>query len=443
MERYEAYKDSGIEWIGEIPEDWIYARLKQHNSIAGRIGWQGLTSDEYCDEGPYLITGINFVNGMIDWNSCVRISNERWAEATQIQISDGDLLITKDGTVGKIAFAADLQGRASLNSGVMVIRPITFQQSMRYLYWVLQSEVFWGWFSDINAGNSTIIHLYQRDFLNFAFFLPPMAEQTTIADYLDAKTSEIDALVADYEREIGLLREYRKAVISEAVTKGLDPDAPMKDSGIEWIGDIPEGWVCAKLGLISTSTLGRMLDSEKQSGDCLAPYLSNRDVQWFYVDDADLKEMDFPYALRESYEIRDGDMLVCEGGEVGRSAVWHGPTPEFYFQKAVHRVRFDSRVVNSDFAAYQMFQKAQVSGFREVRKGESTIGHLPGDQLRQLTFIIPPIEEQHTIVACLDAKTAEIDSLIDAKQEMVDKLREYRRSLISEVVTGKFKVPGV
>ena len=310
----------------------------------------------------------------------------------------------------------------------------------RYLF---KSDAFIGKMNSLTVGIREGKNIQYQDFSNSFLAFPCLREQQIISDYLDAKTAEIDALVADCEREVELLQEYRKAVISEAVTKGLDPDVPMKDSGVEWIGEIPETWNCVKLGLIASTTLGRMLDTEKQTGDCLAPYLSNRDVQWFRIDDTDLKEMDFPYETRESYEIRDGDLLICEGGEVGRCAVWHGPSPDYYFQKAIHRVRFDLSVMNPDFAAYQMFQKAQISTFREVRKGESTIGHLPGDQLRQLTFIAPPLDEQRDIVIYLDTKTAEIDSLIEAKRSMAEKLREYRKSLISEAVTGKFKVPGV
>lgn len=223
----------------------------------------------------------------------------------------------------------------------------------------------------------------------------------------------------------------------------MDRYEAYKDSGVEWIGEIPVGWRLIKLSHIASATLGKMLDSERQTGKCQARYLSNRDVQWFKIDSTDLKEMDFPLEARESFKILDGDLLVCEGGEVGRCAVWHGASPDFYFQKAIHRVRFNRNVMDPDFAAYQMFQKAQVTMFREVRKGESTIGHLPGDQLSRLMMLVPPLADQRAIVAYLDAKTAEIDSLIDSKRQLIEKLREYRKSLISEAVTGKFKVPGV
>ena len=428
MERYEAYKDSGVEWIGEIPEGWTLMRI---------TGLYDARNEKASDRDyPPLSVTMQGIMPQLETAAKTQDGDNRKL------VRKGDFVINsrsdRRGACGISAY----DGSVTLISNVLAPKDQS-AVSTRYYSYLFRSEGFADEF--YRQGTGIVDDLWSTNWTRMKNILvarPPIAEQECIADYLDAKTAEIDALVADCEREVELLQEYRKAVISEAVTKGLDPDAPMKDSGVEWIGEIPAGWYCAKLGLISVSTLGRMLDTEKQTGDCLAPYLSNRDVQWFRIDDSDLKEMDFPFEIRGSYEIHDGDLLVCEGGEVGRSTVWHGPTPAFYFQKAIHRVRFDTSVMDPDFAAYQMFQKAQVTMFREVRKGESTIGHLPGDQLRQLTFAVPPLDEQHDIVANLDAKTAEIDSLIDAKQSMADKLREYRKSLISEAVTGKFKVPG-
>ena len=153
-------KDSGVEWIGQIPEHWDVNEIKYMSILKGRIGWQGLTSDEYQDEGAFLITGVNFNNGGIDWESCEHIPMKRWEEAKDIQIEDGDLLITKDGTIGKVAVVSGKPGETSLNSGVMRIK--THEgYNRKYLYWVLQSDVFWNWFNLKNAGNSTIQHLYR------------------------------------------------------------------------------------------------------------------------------------------------------------------------------------------------------------------------------------------------------------------------------------------
>lgn len=430
MERYEAYKDSGVEWIGEIPEGWKIQRAKT------------LFTQRRTKGNAHLVQlAATQDRGMIPQSmleSVVQVAED--ADLSQFRtVHKNDYVISLRSFQGGFELS-EYEGVCSPAYQVFFGNTLVCVPFFKYL---LKADAFISKMNSLTVGIREGKNIQYQDFANTLLAFPPVSEQQAIADYLDAKTTEIDALVADCEREVELLQEYRKAVITEAVTKGLDPNAPMKDSGIEWIGEMPSMWRCIKLGLVSVSTLGRMLDADKQTGGCLAPYLSNRDVQWFHIDDSDLKEMDFPFEMRESYEIHDGDMLVCEGGEVGRSTVWHGPTPAFYFQKAIHRVRFDLSVMNPDFAAYQMFQKAQVTMFREVRKGESTIGHLPGDQLRQLTFVVPPLDEQREIVTYLDSKTAEINSLIDAKQSMADRLREYRRSLISEAVTGKFKVPGI
>ena len=152
----EQMKPSGIVWMGDIPQNWNIKRVKYLASLKGRIGWQGLTSDEYTDEGPYLITGIDFKDGRIDWDNCVHISEKRWAEAPDIHIKNGDLLITKDGTVGKVAIVSGLDGKASLNSGVLLVR--TYENfDKRFLFWVLQSEEFWTWFRLKNAGWRSIM----------------------------------------------------------------------------------------------------------------------------------------------------------------------------------------------------------------------------------------------------------------------------------------------
>ena len=178
-------KDSKIDWIGEIASDWQIERIKYFTNLNGRIGWQGLTTEDYQDEGPYLITGVDFLNGSIDWDSCTHITEKRWIEANTIQIKNGDLLITKDGTVGKVAIVSELIDKASLNSGVLLIRPQgNLEYYNRYIYYQLLSDVFWAWFEYNKSGNSTIIHLYQQDFSNLYVLLPNIKEQHAIADLI-------------------------------------------------------------------------------------------------------------------------------------------------------------------------------------------------------------------------------------------------------------------
>ncbi len=212
-------KDSGIEWIGEIPKDWSICRLKNASWLKGRIGWQGLKSSEYQDEGAYLITGTDFKDGYINWESCVHISKERFEEDADIHIQEDDLLITKDGTIGKVAIAKNCPTDVSLNSGVMLIRNERAVKYIdKYLYYTLISDVFWTWFNSSLTGNSTILHLYQAQFYNFPFVCPPLSEQQTIANYLDEKCGNIEGLIGIKQAKIDELKEFKKSLIYEYVT---------------------------------------------------------------------------------------------------------------------------------------------------------------------------------------------------------------------------------
>ncbi|MBE5885419.1 MAG: restriction endonuclease subunit S [Lachnospiraceae bacterium] len=212
-------KDSGIEWIGQIPIDWKTVKIKNTSWLKGRIGWQGLKSNEYQDEGAYLITGTDFCNGVINWDSCVHISDERFEEAPEIHIKEADLLITKDGTIGKVAIAKDCPEKVSLNSGVLLIRNTKdFKYHDKYLYFVLLSDQFWVWYEMSQTGNSTIKHLYQEQFYNFEFTYPSMEEQQRIAEYLEKQVEDIDALIAKKEAFVEEMETYKKSLIYEYVT---------------------------------------------------------------------------------------------------------------------------------------------------------------------------------------------------------------------------------
>lgn len=211
-------KETDVKWMPKIPSHWSYTKIGSNCYLKGRIGWQGLTADEYQEVGPYLITGTDFDNGGINWNTCVHITEKRYVEASHIRIRNGDVLITKDGTVGKVAIVENMPGKASLNSGVMLMRNVKGQYENKYLYYVLSSNVFWDWFYREKKENSTIVHLYQEQFEKFSFPLPPKNEQLEIAEYLDKKCDAIDKLVKLKEEKIEKLKEYKKSLIYECVT---------------------------------------------------------------------------------------------------------------------------------------------------------------------------------------------------------------------------------
>ncbi|MDW2924510.1 restriction endonuclease subunit S [Mesomycoplasma ovipneumoniae] len=198
-------------------------KIKFFANLYGRIGWQGLNSSEYGDEGIYLITGTDFYNGTIDFSKCVRVPEFRWYQNDKIQIKNGDLLITKDGTVGKLAIVTNLVEKATLNSGIMKID--FFRNDIvtkEYLFYILKSNIFKSWFIDLNVGFATIIHLYQKDFYNFSFKYPEMREQEIIVSKIKKLESVFNNQIAKIEESIKTLELLKQSLISEVVTGKID-----------------------------------------------------------------------------------------------------------------------------------------------------------------------------------------------------------------------------
>ena len=436
----EQMKASGIPWIGDIPSDWSVKRIKYLASLKGRIGWQGLTSDEYTDEGPYLITGIDFKNGSIDWDSCVHISEKRWEEAPEIHITNGDLLITKDGTVGKVAIVDNLYEKASLNSGVLLIRTLP-DYNKRFLFWVIQSEEFWRWFRLKNAGNSTIIHLYQGDFAEFSYTFPHKAEQLAIADYLDTQCAKIDSIIADIEQQIEVLKQYKKSLITETVTKGLDKSVTMKDSGVEFFQRIPCHWEISKtkfvanisIGLVTTMT-ANYVDSEEG-----IPLIRNSNIRTNRIDTNDMVYLSKEFAKANiSRAVKKGDIVTVHTGDVGTSAII-----DENFDMCHGFATINSRIKSSSICKEYLCWLYNSELFKEMSVAYST-----GDGRQNLNLYdfvdfyipIPPIEEQLSIVEYINQKVTKIDDCIITKTKQKECMLQHKKSLIYEYVTGKKRV---
>lgn len=214
--------DSKYEWIKKIPAHWEIEKVARTTYLKGRIGWQGLKSTEFKTEGPHLVTGTDFNNGYVDWDNCVRVTEQRYEEAKFIQVQEGDLLITKDGTIGKVAIAQNAPVKVSVNSGIFVTRPLHNEYINKYFYYLMLSDVFKEFFQLTLTGNSTILHLYQGVFSQFRYPLPPMEEQLEIVNYLDKKIEEIEQLIQIKKDKIEKLNDYKKSLIYEAVTGKIE-----------------------------------------------------------------------------------------------------------------------------------------------------------------------------------------------------------------------------
>jgi type I restriction enzyme S subunit len=209
-------QSTNIPWIGKIPAHWQVKKIKHVASVKARIGWQALTTDEYIDEGPFLVTGTDFRDGIVDWKTAAHVSDQRWAIDSNIQLEEDDLLLTKDGTIGKVAMVKGLVGKATLNSGVFVIRAKNDEYNPRYLYHVLSSGVFTDFIEYMKTG-STINHLYQKTFVEFSFPMPPRKEQDDIVKVIDKRLEQVDTALEKATNSTRLLEEYRSSLISNVV----------------------------------------------------------------------------------------------------------------------------------------------------------------------------------------------------------------------------------
>ncbi|HEM3443284.1 restriction endonuclease subunit S [Streptococcus suis] len=431
-------KDSGIEWIGEVPEEWGITKIKFTTQLNGRIGWQGLTSAEYKEEGPYLITGTDFLDGKINFETAVHIDEKRWFEAKQIQVENGDLLITKDGTVGKVAIIEGLNEKASLNSGVLRIQT-TENISRRFLFYVLKSDVFWLWFNYTNSGASTILHLYQNVFDEFSFTFPNVSEQNQIADFLDKKVAQLDKVKSLLEEQIKTLEDYRQSLIYETVTKGLDKTVPLKDSGVDWIGQIPEGWEVKNFKYVATIKDGTH-DTPEYFVEGV-PLITSKNL------DSVQNRIDFDSAKNISYDdhikisqrsnVKKGDILMPMIGTIG-GATQVLVEKEFSIKNvALFKVAHDEAL--SRFLYYQLNSRWTNSQLSFMMSG-GVQSFVSLNMLSKVKLIIPTSEEIKKINLFLDSGVGKINKMISIKKEQIENINKQRQTLIYDYVTGKRRV---
>lgn len=419
---YESYKDSGVEWLGEVPAHWEAKRLGYY--FAER---REKVSDK--DFEPLSVTK----NGILPQLETAAKTDDG---DNRKKVCTGDFVINSRSDRKGSSGLSSLDGSVSLINTVLAPYEEMFGPFAHHL---LRSVLFQEEY--YRYGKGIVADLWSTNYSemrNILLAVPPLPEQHAIANFLDRETAKIDALIAEQQRLIALLAEKRQAVISHAVTKGLDPDAPMKDSGIEWLGEVPAGWATPPLYLRYSCELGKMLDSSRITGQYSVPYLRNTDVQWGRINYDELPVMDIEPSEYGRYTVAIGDLLVCEGGEVGRTAIVSDLPDITGYQKALHRLR--SLTDDEDPAfMYYTFAWAATHGVFSG-SGQATISHLTGEQLRKYRFPRPPLTEQNAIVAFLDTETAKLDTLTTEVQRAIALLQERRTALISAAVTGKIDV---
>lgn len=438
MKRYERYKPSKVEWIGEIPEHWKTIKIKYSTYVKGRVGWNGLTSSEFLTDGySYLVTGTDFKDGLVDWEKCYYIDQERYEVDPFIQLKENDLLITKDGTIGKTALVKDLDKPACLNSGIFVTRPLNGVYITPFMYWILNSFEFKKFF-DFTSRGSTILHLYQNVFEDFVFAYPDINEQKLIANYLDKKTVELEELIADKVNLISLLEQEKELTISNAVTKGLNPNVPMKDSKVKWIGEIPEQWSLRKISH-SFNTIGSGTTPLTSNGAYYAngtiPWINTGDLNNDYLLDVNKTVSTFAVEDNSALKIYPKYSLVIAmyGATIGKIGITT-------FDACVNQAC--CVLAGSDYFTLRYIYYWFIANKKYIIDlgyggGQPNISQ---EIIKSLRIPCPLIEEQEQIVEYLDKKIAETNETVQIIKDEIELLKEYKETLIYEVITGKIDV---
>ena len=434
-QQYEGYKDSGIEWLGEIPKDWNIARVKnQFDVFNGSTPKSG--EAEYWEGNIVWVTpsDLSQLEGYKISESSRNITTKGLHSCGTSLVPKGSMILSCRAPIGSLAVAGT---ELCTNQGCKTLVPTSgIPVEYYYYYFSTVTNVL----NNLGRG-STFLELSTEDLTNLAMPLPSISESYSVVAFLDHETAQIDTLIEKQQTLIQLLKEKRQAIISHAVTKGLNADAPMKDSGVEWLGEVPEHWDVVKLSYRYEVLLGKMLDDKKITGAYLGGYIRNTDVQWNGINTENLPQMDFRPEERERYSVKKGDLVVCEGGDIGRSAIWDKEEDCFY-QKALHRLRpHDSTRDNAKFMLYVMFDAVHQERF-SGGLAKATIAHLPAEKFRQYKFVYPPYAEQIKISAYLDEMSSKFESIETSAQRQVELLQERRTALISAAVTGKIDVRG-
>jgi len=381
----------------------------------------------------------------IPWVAIGDMSGRELVNSTEKRITESGrqsrgLMILPRGTIiysmyASLGHVAELGIDATINQALLGFdfKPNIEKQYVKWQLRYLQPRII------EEARSSTQNNLNAEIVRNLSIPLPPIREQHAIASYLDRETGRIDVLVTAKLRLLEMLAQKRFTIIFRTITRGLDHNVPTRDSGIPWIGKIPAHWETPPVYARFEVQLGKMLDEKRIKGTHLAPYLRNVDVQWGEINTSDLPEMDFDDEDRRRYSLREGDILVCEGGEIGRCAIWKGARVDCYYQKALHRLRPIGGKDLPEFFVHVMRAIVGADVFSS-QSAAATIQHLPEEKLRIVRYPAPPINEQRDIVEYISRETSKIDAVRDATEKTITLLKERRSALITAIVTGQISI---
>lgn len=421
-------KDSGVEWIGEIPENWSTPKVKYHALFFnGDRGKNYPGDDDLQSDGIPFITSNNLHELVLNINPSISkyITNECYNRLGGAKIQLNDILFCLRGSVGICAINKELRD-GMVASSLMDVRPVRIDAD--FLNYYFHSEL-------ANAqtiaymNGSCVANLSAEAVSNYYLLLPNVTEQQQIVHFLDRKCTAIDTAIEKTKKSIEKLEEYKKAVITKAVTKGIDPNAKMKDSGVEWIGEMPEGWKVTK-----TKYLFRILKriAGCEGFDVISITQKGLKIKDITSNEGQVAEnySNYQFVFPGDFAMNHMDLLT---GWVDLSALTGVTSPDY---RVFHKI---NESVNDDYYKY-VFQRYFNKVYYGLAQGVAEVGRkrLQAPAFKELKLPCPPADEPAKIAAYIKNKCMAIDALIEKKQTAINKWEEYKKSLIYYAVTGRF-----
>lgn len=415
LPRYPDYKDSGVAWLGRVPAHWDISPLKYLLDIQNGADHKAV---ERLDGIPVIGSGGQFTY------------------ASEYLYDGESVLLGRKGTIDKPLYVS---GRF-WTVDTMYWSKVLATANGRFAYYAATTIPF-GYYS-----TSTALPGMTKGVLNAHLLaVPLLPEQTAIATFLDRETGKIDALIAEQEKLLVLLAEKRQATISHAVTKGLNPDAPMKDSGVAWLRDVPAHWEVTRLKFVATVQTGIAKGKDTTGKETiLVPYLRVANVQDGFLALEDIAMIDIEPDQLERYRLLQGDVLMNEGGDfdkLGRGAIWKGEIQDCIHQNHVFAVRphgvspeWLNQITSSQYAQFYFMARSKQS---------TNLASISSSNIMELPVFMPPSGEQDSILVFLNTETTKLDSLKTESERAITLLKERRSSLIAAAVTGQIDVRGL
>lgn len=421
-------KDSGVAWIGAVPSDYRTASIGSLFTIKKDI----------IGREPETVLSIT-QTGIRPKDLSSNEGQNASSYAHYQIVNVGDFAMNHMDLMTGWVDISKYEGVTSPDYRVFTLndKAMLADYFLRVFQYYYTNRVFFGF----GQGVATLgrWRLPAINFKKIDVPVPPILEQQKIVAAIDEGVGKVDRLIANVQTQIEKLKAYKQSMISEAVTKGLDPTVPMKDSGLMWIGQIPAHWSISKVSMFFEVVLGKMLQPEKKTEtDTYENYLCAANVGNNCLKIDFLKQMWFSEKDKQQYCVRKGDLIVVEGGDVASCDIIKFEVQDLYIQNALHRVRAKKEALLEFLRYYLMMAKGQ--GYVDLICNKATIAHFTKDKFMSLPLLVVPIDEQREIVKYLDEKCDQIDKLIAIKQAKIEKLEQYKRSLIYEYVTGKREV---